>query len=411
MFDKAIESSLSGLKPARSIQTKEISPMKKPKKSQQTLAIALVAIAASLTPLTAPAQERTAYSGKATSDSRPPDLSFLKKPSAPTPLSEDERNNINVYKRASKAVVNIATVTTPEGYYYNIMPQEGIGSGTIISSDGYLVTNEHVIGKSQMIRVTLFDGTSYPANLVGKDLSNDLAVLKIQAPPAKKFECVEMGDSSELEVGRKVLAIGNPFGYNQTMTQGMVSSLGRTLRTRNHRIVKGIIQTDAAINPGNSGGPLLDSAGRLVGINTAIFTRAGQNSGIGFAIPVNIIRSIVPELIVHHRVLRADIGILALQETPSGVRVIRLASGGPAARAGIQGPKMGLYRMGPVAFQAPDYSSADIISHIDNVRIKTPDELLTFVEKKKPNQAVTLTIIRNRTILKIPVKLTVNPNE
>lgn len=359
----------------------------------------------------AAAQERTAYSGSTSATQKLPVLSFLKKPSAPTPLSEDEKNNIKVYKKASKAVVNIATVTTPEGYYYNIMPREGIGSGTIISEDGYLVTNEHVIGNSEMIRVTLFDGTSYPANLVGKDLSNDMAVLKIQAPASKKFDCIEIGDSSELEVGRKVLAIGNPFGYAQTMTQGMVSSLGRTLRTRNHRLVKGIIQTDAAINPGNSGGPLLDSAGRLVGINTAIFTRAGQNSGIGFAIPANIIRSIVPELILHHRVLRADIGILALQETPAGVRVIRLASGGPAARAGVRGPKMGLYRMGPLAFKGLDYSSADIISHIDNVRIKTSDELLTYVEKKKPNQVVTLTVIRNRTILKIPVKLTVNPNE
>ncbi|MEZ4534536.1 MAG: trypsin-like peptidase domain-containing protein [Cyanobacteriota/Melainabacteria group bacterium] len=193
---------------------------------------------------------------------------------------------------------------------------EGIGSGTIISKDGYLVTNEHVVGASEMVRVTLFDGSSYAAKLVGKDLSNDLAVLKIQAPAGKQFDCIEIGNSSELEVGRKVLAIGNPFGYDQTMTQGMISSLGRTLRTRNNRIIKGIIQTDAAINPGNSGGLLLDTAGRMVAINTAIFTPGRQNSGIGFAIPLNIIRSIVPELILHHRVLRADIGILALQETP-----------------------------------------------------------------------------------------------
>ncbi|MEZ4544113.1 MAG: trypsin-like peptidase domain-containing protein [Cyanobacteriota/Melainabacteria group bacterium] len=340
-----------------------------------------------------------------------PDLSFLSKPVQSTPLSEEEKVNVGVYKKCGKAVVNIATVTTPEGYYYNIMPQEGIGSGTIISKDGYLVTNEHVVGASEMVRVTLFDGSSYAAKLVGKDLSNDLAVLKIQAPAGKQFDCIEIGNSSELEVGRKVLAIGNPFGYDQTMTQGMISSLGRTLRTRNNRIIKGIIQTDAAINPGNSGGPLLDTAGRMVAINTAIFTRAGQNSGIGFAIPANIIRSIVPELILHHRVLRPDIGILALQETPAGVRVIRLASGGPAVKAGLQGPKAGIYRMGPIAIRGVDISSADIISHVDNVRINTQDELLTYIEKKKPNQVVTLTVNRNGTILKIPVKLSVNSNE
>ncbi len=368
--------------------------------------IGLLSTAMLLSIQSAPARAQTAESPE-----RLPDLSFLSKPVQPTPLSEEEKVNVGVYKKCSKAVVNIATVTTPEGYYYNIMPQEGIGSGTIISKDGYLVTNEHVVGASEMVRVTLFDGSSYAAKLVGKDPSNDLAVLKIQAPAGKQFDCIEIGNSSELEVGRKVLAIGNPFGYDQTMTQGMISSLGRTLRTRNNRMIKGIIQTDAAINPGNSGGPLLDTAGRMVAINTAIFTRAGQNSGIGFAIPANIIRSIVPELILHHRVLRPDIGILALQETPAGVRVIRLAPGGPAVKAGIQGPKAGIYRMGPIAIRGVDISSADIISHVDNVRINTQDELLTYIEKKKPNQVVTLTVNRNGTILKIPVKLSVNSNE
>lgn len=338
-------------------------------------------------------------------------LSFLTKPQAPTPLLPEEKTNINVYKKCSKAVVNIATVTTPEGYYYNIMPKEGIGSGTIISEDGYLVTNEHVIGSSEMVRVTLHNGISYPAILVGKDSANDLAVLKIQAPATKKFQCIKIGNSAELEVGRKVLAIGNPFGYSQTMTQGMISSLGRTLRTRNNRIVKGIIQTDAAINPGNSGGPLLDSSGKLVGINTAIFTRAGQNSGIGFAIPANIIRSILPDLILHHRVLRPDMGILALQETNGGVRVLQLDARGPARLAGLQGPKIALYRMGPFTMRGLNFNSADIITHIDNVRVKTSDELLTYVEKQKPNQVVTLTVSRSGTILKIPVKLTVNSNQ
>jgi S1-C subfamily serine protease len=187
------------------------------------------------------------------SDVDKPDLSFLAMPQEKTPLLDDEVNNIKVYKKCSKAVVNIATVATPEGYYYNIVPQEGIGSGTIISEDGYIITNEHVVGNNNVVRVTLHDGSSYAAKLVGKDSSNALAVLKIDAPKSKKFQYVPIGDSSELAVGRRVLAIGNPFGYDQTMTQGMISSLGRTLTTRNNRMVKGIIQTDAAINPGNSG--------------------------------------------------------------------------------------------------------------------------------------------------------------
>lgn len=337
-----------------------------------------------------------------------PALAFLGKPSKPTPLTADEKTNIFVYKSCSKAVVNIQTVTTPEGYYYNIMPKEGMGSGTIISADGYILTNEHVIGSAKMVRVTLFNGESYGARLVGKDPANDLAVLKIKARKGRKFQYIKIGDSGELAVGRKVLAIGNPFGYNQTMTQGMVSSLGRTLRTRNGRMIKGIIQTDAAINPGNSGGPLLDSAGKLVGINTAIFTRAGQNSGIGFAIPANIIRSIIPELILHHRVLRPDLGILALQETSYGLRVLRLNPQGPAKAAGLKGIRMALYQMGPLTMKGWDYNTADIITHIDNIRIKTADALLTYVEKQRPDQIVTLTVNRKGTILKIPVKLTVN---
>ena len=337
-----------------------------------------------------------------------PDLSFLEKPEEKTPLLPDEINNIKVYKLCSKAVVNIATVATPEGYYYNIVPQEGIDSGTIISADGYIITNEHVVGNNNMVRVTLFDGSSYAAKLVGKDSSNDLAVLKIQAPKGKTFQYIQIGDSSELAVGRRVLAIGNPFGYDQTMTQGMVSSLGRTLKTRNHRMIKGIIQTDAAINPGNSGGPLLDTSGKLVGLNTAIFTRAGQNAGIGLAIPANIIRTIVPDLILYHKVIRPDLGILAMQETINGVRVVKLDPQGPALTAGLQGPQWSLYQMGPFTMRGLNFSSADLITHIDNIKVENPDELLSYVEKQNPDQVVTLTVSRGGTILKIPVKLTVN---
>jgi S1-C subfamily serine protease len=324
-------------------------------------------------------------------------------PSAP-PISPDEAITIRVYKNANRAVVNIANISLSEDQF-NVMPREGNGSGTIISSDGYILTNFHVIDNAQQLRVTLFDGKVLPPSVVGTDPANDLAVLKITPPAGTVLTTIPFGDSSKLEVGRRVLAIGNPFGYDRTLTQGIVSSLGRTLKTPSGRIVKGIIQTDAAINPGNSGGPLLDTAGKLVGINTAIFTRTGQSAGISFAIPINIAKHIVPELIANHGITRPDLGIQAVQVVDNGLRVINLDPEGPAAKAGLSGPKLTLYREGAFTFQNIDVTVADIITSIDNTVVHSADDLLSYIELKKPGQVVTLTVLRGGKAVKIAVKL------
>ncbi|HEY9871575.1 MAG TPA: trypsin-like peptidase domain-containing protein [Candidatus Obscuribacterales bacterium] len=336
-----------------------------------------------------------------TAPRKPPDSSSARA----SDISPEERATIKLYKEANRAVVNITTVTTPEELYFNIMPHEGSGSGTIISPDGYILTNYHVLAGAQHVRVTLYDGTSLQAAVVGVDPPNDLAVLKIDPPPNTRLTVIPMGDSSRLEVGRKVYAIGNPFGLERTLTEGIVSSIGRTLRTEGGRLIKGIIQTDAAINPGNSGGPLLDNSGRMVGINTAILSRSGQSAGIGFAIPVNIAKRIIPELIAHHTVIRPDLGIQMFQQLDIGLRVVRLDPDGPAARAGISAPRVRVFQQGPFTIQAVDNAAADIIIKVDDVPVKSVDDLLSYIEEKKPGELVTLTVLRQGRLLKIPVKL------
>ncbi len=323
-------------------------------------------------------------------------------------LTPDEATNIRVYKACNQAVVNLSTIATSEDLYFNIMPREGCGSGSVISTDGYILTNFHVIKGATGVRCTFADGTSLVAKFVGGDPANDLAVLKVNPPPGKKLTTIALGDSTKLEVGRRVFAIGNPFGLDRTLTQGIVSSLGRTLKAEdsngNSRLIKGIIQTDAAINPGNSGGPLLDTSGNMVGINTAIFSLSGQSAGIGFAIPVNIAKRIVPELIAHHGVTRPDLGIHTVP-VRGGLRVLGVEQNGPAHTAGISGPKRVIYREGPFVYEYNDPTMADTIIAIDNRPVATPDELLSYIEEKKPNQVVTLTVVRGGRVLKIPVKL------
>ncbi len=325
--------------------------------------------------------------------------------SAQSHLTPEETENIRIYKAVNRAVVNISSQTSSEDVYLNLIPKEGYGSGTIISPDGYILTNNHVINGASSVRVTLYDGSSFPAVLVGEDPTNDLAVIKIVVPATQKLTMLPLGDSSNLEVGRRVLAIGNPFGLDRTMSQGIVSSLGRTLRTDKDRLIKGIIQTDAAINPGNSGGPLLDSSGHMIGITTAILSRSGQSAGIGLAIPINIAKRIVPELIAHHGVSRPDLGIEAFERTEKGLRILRLDPKGPAAIAGLSGPKLVIYRDGDFLFQNVDRSLADVITGVDGTPVKSQDELLSYVEQKKAGQVVTLTVLRAGRSVKIPVKL------
>jgi len=267
--------------------------------------------------------------------------------------------------------------------------------------------------------VTFYDGVSMPARVVGIDPSNDIAVVKLEPKTPRTFSYVEFGDSSKMQVGRRVFAIGDPFGLDHTLTAGIVSSLNRTIKAyQSGRLIKGVIQTDAAINPGNSGGPLLDVQGRLVGLNTAIATSpvlgaalgptGAQSAGIGFAIPSNTIKSIVPQLIRNGRIIRPEIGIAMVIQKTQGLQVFKLDPAGPAAKAGLQGARVISYEVMPgMVYRGIDPSMADIITGVDNIPVRTADDLLSYIEKKEPNQVVNLSILRGRQNLKIPVKLTV----
>lgn len=221
-------------------------------------------------------------------------LSFLAEITAAKTV--EEMNNIEIYRKASPGVVNISSVVVEYDFFYRPIPKEGIGSGVIIDELGHIVTNNHVIQDSQRLEVTLYDGSKTSAILVGTDPGYDLAVIKIDVPK-EKLNVIPLGNSKGLKAGQKVLAIGNPFGFGQTLTTGVISSLQRSIKTDTGAIIKHVIQTDAAINPGNSGGPLLNSKGELIGINTMILSPTGANVGVGFGIPVNTVKKIVPGLI------------------------------------------------------------------------------------------------------------------
>jgi S1-C subfamily serine protease len=325
-------------------------------------------------------------------------------------LSPDERINIEVYEKANRSVVNITTKVRNEDYFFlGDLEQEGTGSGCLIDRDGHIITNNHVIEDAVRghgnVSVMLFDSSSYDAEIVGTDPPNDLAVIRIASPKEKLFP-VELGDSSTLQVGLRAFVIGNPFGLERTLTTGVISSLNRSLPISQVRVIKGIIQTDAAVNPGNSGGPLLDKRGRLIGLNTAIVGPAKQSSGVGFAIPVNNIKRVVPQLIKHGRVIRADLGILEVwQIEGQGILLRKLAKGGAAAEAGLRGPKVTVDRRGFVERRSLDPTKADMIIAIDGDNVTRFDELLAAVESKKPGESVKLTFIRDRETYETTVKL------
>jgi S1-C subfamily serine protease len=325
--------------------------------------------------------------------------------SAQDGLLETEKNNIEIYERANRAVVNITTrKVLIDEFFFLAVPQEGSGSGFVFDKQGHIITNYHVVENAEDLVVTLYNGQQYSASLVGVDPNNDLAVVQIKIPPAKLFP-LSLGVSQNLKVGQKVLAIGNPFGLDRTLTTGIISSLGRSLRTESGRLIKGIIQTDAAINPGNSGGPLLNSSGLVIGVNTAIVSKVGQSSGIGFAIPINTVKRIVRELIAYGYVTRSNIGILQVYETGNGLLVAQLEPGGPAEKAGIHGSRIIIRRAGAVEYRAIDRSAADLITAVDEKDIKSFDDLLDYIESKKAGSTVNIKIIRGNKRMAIPVLL------
>jgi S1-C subfamily serine protease len=319
-------------------------------------------------------------------------------------LDPDERNNVKVYAAANKGVVNITT----EAEGFGFMGDEtstGTGSGFVIDKQGHVLTNFHVIQGANSVRVTLFDGTQHDARLVGADASVDVAVIVIKVPAEKLFP-LGLGDSSTALVGQKILALGNPFGLERTLTSGIVSSLDRSMKAKNGRTIKGIIQTDAAINPGNSGGPLLNSRGQVIGLNTAIISHVGQSAGISFAVPINSIARILDQLIQNGRVIRADLGITRVFATREGLLVVNLVEGGPAEHAGIQPIRIRAEQLAPgIIRQSLDYDSADLIVSVEHKRVRTVEELLTEVEKNKPGAIVRVTVVRDGKRVDVPVRL------
>ncbi len=317
----------------------------------------------------------------------------------PDSLTEEEKVNVRVYQQVNRSVVNINTkgVTGNPLLVFEVV-SEGEGSGTVIDRAGHILTNFHVIEGAREIQATLFDGQSYAARLVGSDPDSDVAVLKVEAP-AEALVPVDFGTSGNLLVGQRVFAIGSPFGFERTLSTGIISSLDRMLPRRHRRgNLKSIIQIDASINPGNSGGPLLDSHGRMIGMNTAIASTTGESAGVGFAIPINTISRVVPQLIRDGRVRRPESGIVRVRATERGLMILAVARGGPAERAGLQGPKVEKLqkRQGPfvVEYQKPDFSVADIIVAVDGRPIKTGDDFLDAVEAKQPGEQVILTVLR-----------------
>lgn len=310
--------------------------------------------------------------------------------------TDDESNNIEIFKQASPSVVYITNSRLVRRSFYSLNPQEipqGSGSGFIWSRDGYVVTNFHVIQQASRLTVTLQDGTSYQAEVVGVEPDKDVAVLKIQAP-REKLAPLAIGDSSLLEVGRKVIAIGNPFGLDTTLTVGVVSALGREIDSVSRRKIRDVIQTDAAINPGNSGGPLLNSLGQLVGVNTAIYSPSGASSGIGFAIPVNIVKKIVPELITFGKVQTPTLGIALLppqyadyyrqNSRVEGVIVMDVIEGGSPEREGMRGLRE----------SARGILLGDVIIAIDNEVVMNEDDLLNALENHRAGDVVTVSTLR-----------------
>ncbi len=332
-------------------------------------------------------------------------------PTAAAPLlSQDEQRNVNVYETANRSVVNIDTKTVSVDPFMMQHEAEGAGSGAVLDREGHVITNYHVIDGAQQISVTLASNDVYPAELIGGDKEHDIAVLKINAPAEVLFP-INLGASEQLRVGQRVYAVGNPFGWDGTMTTGIVSSLNRNLPSRvDGRQMKSLIQTDAAMNPGNSGGPLLDGNARMVGMCVAIASRTGQNTGIGFAIPIDRIKSIVPELIANGRIVRADIGIINVMEAKDGVVIRQVAKGGPAEQAGLRGGRVVMQRFKHgnfVVAERPvfDPSQADRVVAFDGEELRTGVQFQDKLWSHKPGDTVTLTIVREGRRVEVPVTL------
>src|ERR1700736_2960770 len=325
-------------------------------------------------------------------------------------LVGDEVLNVKIYSQAAPAVANIVTRTLEYDVFMEPVPVEGAGSGFVIDPRGYILTNVHVVQGAQAISVTLGDRSHYDAKFIGADERNDIAMVKID-PKDRKLPALTMGDSDNLQVGQRVLAIGNPFGFQSTLTTGVVSALGRTVQTSETTFIDEAIQTDAAINRGNSGGPLINSHGEVIGINSAIYTPSGTTAGIGFAIPINSAKRIAHDLMTEGRVHFAYLGVRTLAvagylaealdlPVQDGLLVETAAKGGPAAAAGIRGGN----RVAQAGMQRIAVGG-DVIVAVDGQKVASPMDLNIILNRKRPGDTVTLTVYRGGKKLDISVKL------
>jgi S1-C subfamily serine protease len=328
-------------------------------------------------------------------------------PLGPNAKTEDERNSISVFEAVAPATVFVTSKRRVVDFSRQVSSEvpTGSGSGFVWDAEGHIVTNHHVVAGAQSLSVTLFDHRSFEARVVGADPRRDIAVLRLLEAPSN-LRPIRVEKGLELFVGQKTLAIGNPFGLDQTLTTGIISALGRSVPGQRGVTMRDMVQTDAAINPGNSGGPLIDSSGRLIGMNTMIFSRSGASAGIGFAVPVSSIMRAVPQIIKTGSVGQLGIGIVIdparqLERTygVSGVLVLRVPEDGPAARAGLRGTTM--TRRG--------VSFGDVIIGIDGEPVKDFDALAAILDRHSPGDKVKLTILRGNEKLTVPIELVLLP--
>lgn len=340
--------------------------------------------------------------------------------SSDTTYTLDEKQNISIYEKCSPAVVNINTQVTGVNWFLEPIIQDGgSGSGSIIDKLGYVLTNVHVIKNASKIYVSLSDGTQYEAQIIGQDADSDLAVIKFNPPQGTELQTIPFGDSTKLKVGQKVIAIGNPYGFDRTMTTGIISALGRPIKdSSTNRIIRNMIQTDTAINPGNSGGPLLDTNGNMIGINTIIYSNSGSSAGIGFSVPAETAIRVASDLVKYGKVRRGilEISVVQLNNTIAnyanldisrGLLVSRTTKGGNADKAGvIQGTQAVRYGYSNSVI----YLGGDIITKIDNISISSIADYYSALESKRPGDNVTVTLHRNRKDRTVIIKLA-SPDE
>src|SRR5258705_2929752 len=374
--------------------------------ARQVLAVALVSalFAAGAIAVVDRLASRLQPSGAAFSEVAPPNITD-------PAVASDEQNNIELYRALSPGVVNVHSTSYARYFFGFVEPQEGSGSGSVIDQEGNILTNYHVIEGATKLAVSFGGQKNYAAQLVGGDPDTDLAVIKLIERPKEPLTIIPLGDSEKLEVGQKVLAIGNPFGLDWTLTTGVISGLQRPIRARNGRPIEGAIQTDASINPGNFGGPLLDSHGRMIGINSQILSPSGTSAGVGFAVPISIAKRVVPQLLQSGQVRRPKLGIvvrdveaLAKQidlPVSDGVMILQVARGSGAANAGLRGLQQ---------TENGDFEIGNIILGINGEKVRNQDELFRVTEKHQVGETVQVLILRDGQRMTVPVRLTEAPD-